>query len=714
MALLLLSRYHLTSSRLLPKFPSSDNVYLKFAASFSSNDSALQSSTHKKRCHCTNHQKYLNCLRSTTLLSKNPVPPWMLTSRSCFHPGATSLSRDTLKGVKEEAKARDIIKAMFTYVWPKENPEIKARVVLALSLLVGSKVINVQVPFIFKYAVDYLNQSENLLNLNDPASTMVTTATAIIIGYGVGRATAFGFNELRNAVFGKVAQNSIRRVAKNVFLHLHNLDLKFHLSRQTGGLSKAIDRGTRGISMVLSAIVFNMAPTIFEVSLVTGILWYKCGLPFAMVALGCIGTYTTFTLAITKWRTKFRQRMNEADNQAGNKAIDSLINYETVKYFNNEHYEAERYDRYLAKYEDASLKTTTSLALLNWGQNVIFSVGLTTIMVLASNQIMAGTMTVGDLVMVNGLLFQLSLPLNFLGSVYREVRQSLIDMNTMFNLLSIEPTVKADPNAAPLQISGHDAAVRFDDVYFEYVPGQKILNGLTFDVPSGKKVAIVGGSGSGKSTIVRLLFRFYDPDSGKVLINDQDTKFLNLNSLRQAIGVVPQDCVLFHDTVYNNIHYGDMSKTEEDVYKAATMAEIHDTITQRFPLKYQTQVGERGLKLSGGEKQRVAIARAIMKDPPIFVYDEATSSLDTITEQNILNALRSVTKGRTTIVIAHRLSTVVDADEILVLERGRVVERGNHYELMAKPDSLYKELWEKQSVAHLENEINNIAEETKS
>ncbi|CAL1548476.1 unnamed protein product [Lymnaea stagnalis] len=615
-----------------------------------------------------------------------------------WHPGASNLTPNEI-GITNAKPVRyiDIVKSMLVYIWPKNNLSFRIRVIVALSLLVGAKALNVTVPFIFKHGVDYLNTPANWLGIEDAGKTIFTVAFAIMVGYGLARTGAAAFNELRNAVFAKVAQSSIRKVARNVFLHLHSMDLSFHLSRQTGALSKAIDRGTRGINFVLSALVFNVAPTILEVSFVSSVLYYKCGGNFALVTLGCVASYTLFTLAITQWRTKFRVMMNKADSEAGAKAIDSLINYETVKYFNNEQYEADKYDKQLKKYEDSSLKTTVSLAMLNWGQNVIFSVGLTAVMIMASNNIMAGTMTVGDLVMVNGLLFQLSLPLNFLGSVYREVRQSLIDMHAMFSLLNMTTSIKSKLNAPLLQVTPSESTITFQDVYFEYVRGHSILNGLSFTVPSGKKVAIVGGSGSGKSTIVRLLFRFYDPQKGSILINGQEIENVNLESIRKAIGVVPQDCVLFHDTVYHNIAYGNLSATEEEVHRAAKMAEIHDAIMNRFPHKYQTQVGERGLKLSGGEKQRVAIARTILKDPPIVIYDEATSSLDTITEQNILQALRRVTQGKTTIVIAHRLSTVVDADQILVLDKGRVVEQGSHPELISDPNSLYAQLWQKQS-----------------
>nr|XP_055034202.1 iron-sulfur clusters transporter ABCB7, mitochondrial [Misgurnus anguillicaudatus] len=626
-----------------------------------------------------------------------------VSERQCWHGNAGGGLNADPKNVLKEVNSSKILKAMFTYVWPKDRPDLRARVVISLSLLAGAKMTNVTVPFMFKYAVDNLNQmSGHMLNLSDAPNTVATMATAILIGYGLSRAGAALFNELRNAVFGKVAQSSIRRIAKNVFLHLHNLDLGFHLSRQTGALSKAIDRGTRGISFVLSALVFNLGPTFFEMFLVSSILYYKCGGQFAMVTLGTLSAYTAFTVAVTQWRTRFRIEMNKADNEAGNAAIDSLLNYETVKYFNNEKYEAERYDSYLKVYESSSLKTTSTLAMLNFGQSAIFSVGLTAIMVLASKGIMAGTMTVGDLVMVNGLLFQLSLPLNFLGTVYRETRQALIDMNTLFTLLRVDTKIKEKEMAPPLLVAPQEATIKFEDVYFEYLEGQKVLNGVSFEVPAGKKVAIVGGSGSGKSTIVRLLFRFYEPQRGNIYIAGQNIRDVGLDSLRKAVGVVPQDPVLFHNTIFYNLQYGNINATAEDVYNVARLAGIHDAIL-KMPNGYDTQVGERGLKLSGGEKQRVAIARAILKNPPILLYDEATSSLDSITEENILSSMKEMVKDRTSVFIAHRLSTIVDADEIVVLNQGKVAERGDHQTLLSTPGSLYADLWNTQNSKILNN-----------
>ncbi|KAM6426926.1 iron-sulfur clusters transporter ABCB7, mitochondrial [Liasis olivaceus] len=620
-----------------------------------------------------------------------------IDKRTCWHGHAGGgLHSDPKEALKEIDGGR-ILKAMLSYVWPKDRPDLRARVAIALGFLAGAKTMNIVVPFMFKYAVDNLNQlSGNVLNLSDAPNTVATMATAVLIGYGISRAGAALFNEARNAVFGKVAQSSIRRIARNVFLHLHNLDLGFHLSRQTGALSKAIDRGTRGISFVLSALVFNLGPTLFEVALVSGILYYKCGAHFALVTLGTLGAYTMFTIGITQWRTKFRIEMNKADNDAGNAAIDSLLNYETVKYFNNEIYEAQRYDGFLKTYENASLKTTSTLALLNFGQSAIFSIGLTAVMVLASKGILAGNLTVGDLVMVNGLLFQLSLPLNFLGTVYRETRQALIDMNVLFTLLNVGTKIKDKELAPPLQITPQTATIVFDNVHFEYLEGQKVLSGVSFEVPAGRKVAIVGGSGSGKSTIVRLLFRFYEPQKGGIYISGKNIQNVSLESLRKALGVVPQDAVLFHNTIFYNLQYGNINASAEDIYAVAKLAGIHDAIL-RMPNGYNTQVGERGLKLSGGEKQRIAIARAILKNPPIILYDEATSSLDSITEENILNAMRDIVRHRTSIFIAHRLSTVVDADEIIVLDQGKVAERGKHIDLLTSPSSLYYELWHTQS-----------------
>ncbi|KAF5288716.1 hypothetical protein FQA39_LY15288 [Lamprigera yunnana] len=617
-------------------------------------------------------------------------------ARGCFHPGVGSLARDGLPlGKNRIVTGKDMVQAMLRYIWPADDKAVRKRVILAVELLIMAKLLNIAVPFIFKFAVDALNQG-GLLNMNSPPETILTVSTCLLLGYGIARMGAAGFNELRNAVFASVAQQSIRKIAKNVFVHLHNLDLSFHLTRQTGALSKTIDRGSRGINFVLSAMVFNIVPTIFELALVSTILGIKCGGVFAGISLGCVSLYALYTLLITQWRTRFRVYMNQAENEAGNKAVDSLINYETVKYFNNEKFEADRYDSVLKVYETASLKTSSSLALLNFGQSAIFSVALSAIMVLAAQEIVKGNMTVGDLVMVNGLLFQLSVPLGFLGSVYREVRQALIDMQTMFTLMTMDTIIKNKDYVTPFNITSGNAAITFENVSFDYGPGKRIFDNLNLSIPAGKKVAIVGGSGSGKSTLVRLLYRFYDPQCGNILIGDQNIRDVDIDTLRRSIAIVPQDSILFHDSIQHNLHYGNLLATEDELIKASKMAELHENIL-KWPMGYNTQVGERGLKLSGGEKQRVAIARAILKNSPILIFDEATSSLDTITEQHILQALKRATEGRTSICIAHRLSTVMDADEIIVLENGRVSERGTHNSLLRNPLSLYSRLWNSQS-----------------
>ncbi|XP_058833513.1 iron-sulfur clusters transporter ABCB7, mitochondrial isoform X1 [Topomyia yanbarensis] len=627
--------------------------------------------------------------------------PQKQTIRPCFHLGHHPASGENIGSYDgPEITATDMIRAMAMYIWPKDDALVRKRVLISLGLLGGAKVLNVCVPFMFKMGVDNLST----LSMDTVPQAAASMTIAVLLGYGIARAGAAGFNELRNAVFARVAQHSIRKIATNVFLHLHNLDLQFHLSKQTGALSKTIDRGSRGINFVLTAMVFNVVPTFFELALVSSILGLKCGLAYAGLSMGCVGVYSAYTLVVTQWRTKFRVYMNQAENEAGNKAVDSLINYETVKYFNNELYEAQRYDDVLKKYEAASLKTSTSLAWLNFGQNAIFSVALSAIMVMAANEIAQGSMTVGDLVMVNGLLFQLSIPLGFLGSVYREVRQALLDMRTMFTLMGVESAIQTKENAPPLQVQRETASIEFKDVCFKYKHSNPIFDNLSFSIAAGKKIAIVGGSGSGKSSMVRLLYRFFEPNSGQILINGQDIREVDLLSLRKSIAIVPQDSVLFHDTIRHNIHYGDLTKSREEMEHAARMADLHDSI-QSWPKQYETQVGERGLKLSGGEKQRVAIARAILKNSPILIFDEATSSLDSITEHNILKALARATEHRTSICIAHRLSTVMDADEILVLENGRIAQRGTHEELL-RNEGLYTKLWDTQN--RLYNISNNV------
>ncbi|KXH36124.1 iron-sulfur cluster transporter ATM1 [Colletotrichum simmondsii] len=595
------------------------------------------------------------------------------------------------KSTQEQRKADwAIMKEMSRYLWPKDSLSTKFRVGLAVSLLIGAKVLNVQVPFYFKSIVDSMN-----IDFGATGGTAVTIAGSMILAYGATRIGATIFQELRNAVFASVAQKAIRRVACNVFDHLLRLDLSFHLSKQTGGLTRAIDRGTKGISFLLTSMVFHILPTALEISMVCGILTYQYGAKFAAITVLTMVGYTAFTIWTTAWRTKFRRQANAADNKASTVAVDSLINYEAVKYFNNEKFEVARYDQALQVYEKSSIKVATSLAFLNSGQNIIFSSALTAMMYLAANGVAQGTLTVGDLVMVNQLVFQLSVPLNFLGSVYRELRQSLLDMETLFNLQKVNVSIKDAPDAKPLALS-KGGQIRFENVTFGYHPDRPILRNLSLTIPAGKKVAVVGPSGCGKSTLLRLLFRSYDAQSGRIFVDDQDIRQVQVDSLRRAIGVVPQDTPLFNDTIEHNIRYGDMSAPPERVIAAAQRARIHEII-ERFPDGYQTKVGERGLMISGGEKQRLAVSRLLLKDPPLLFFDEATSALDTHTEQALMLNINSILreKARTSVFVAHRLRTIFDADLIIVLKEGNVAEMGTHRELIDR-GGLYAELWSAQ------------------
>ena len=589
---------------------------------------------------------------------------------------------------KEQRKADwAIMKEMSAYLWPRGDWGTKVRVGSALGLLVGAKVLNVQVPFYFKSIVDSMN-----IDFLAVGGTAWTVAGSMIVAYGVTRIGSTLFTELRNAVFASVAQKAIRKVACSVFEHLLRLDLNFHLTRQTGGLTRAIDRGTKGISFLLTSMIFHIFPTALEIAMVCGILSYQYGLQFAAITGATMAAYTAFTITTTSWRTKFRKQANAADNQGATVAVDTLINYEAVKYFNNEKFEIGRYDKALKAYEGASIKVTTSLALLNTGQNVIFSSALAGMMYLAANGVATGTLTVGDLVMVNQLVFQLSVPLNFLGSVYRELRQSLLDMETLFNLQKVNVSVKEPEKSKPLLLN-RGGEVKFENVTFGYHPKRPIFKNLNMTIPAGKKVAIVGPSGCGKSTILRLLFRFYDVQSGRILIDDQDIRDVSLNSLRQTIGVVPQDTPLFNNTIEHNIRYGKIDATKDEVVNAAQRAKIHDLI-EKFPGGYDTKVGERGMMISGGEKQRLAISRLILKNPPILFFDEATSALDTYTEQALLQNINSILteKSRTSIFVAHRLRTIFDSDDILVLKGGHVAESGTHGALL-EMGGVYSNLW---------------------
>ena len=584
--------------------------------------------------------------------------------------------------LKHELRA---LKSLAPYLWPRDSLRLRVRVVLAIVFLLAGKLVNICVPFLYKQAVDALS----------PAKVVIAVPVALIIAYGLARVMSQGFNELRNAVFAKVSQRAIRRMALSAFHHIHALSLRFHLERRTGGLSRAVERGTAGIDFLLSFMLFNVLPTLFEILLVCGILWRLFNWKFAAVTFTTILAYIAFTFSITDWRVRFRREMNERNTESNTKAVDSLLNYETVKYFANEEHEARRYDSALQAYERAAVKSETTLTLLNLGQGSIIATGLVGVMILAGEGVAAVEMTVGDFVLVNAYLIQLYTPLNFLGMVYRNIKQSLTDLEQMTALLAVQPEIVDRPDATELKARA--GMVAFHGVDFRYDPRRPILSDVDFRVAPGATVAIVGPSGAGKSTIARLLFRFYDVNAGSIEIDGQDIRKVTQDSLRRAIGVVPQDTVLFNDTIYYNVAYGRPGATRSEIEEAARLARIHDFI-MTLPDGYETMVGERGLKLSGGEKQRVAIARVILKAPQILIFDEATSALDTKTEREIQASLAEVSTGRTTLVIAHRLSTIVDADEILVLDRGNIVERGRHTELLLRR-GVYATMWARQQEA---------------
>ncbi len=589
-----------------------------------------------------------------------------------------------------------VLKGLAPLVWPVDRPDLKIRVVLAFVALVAAKVVTVAVPIIYKAVIDWFtNSASGEASTSLTPATLTAIAILLIIAYGVGRLMMVGFAQIRDVLFTKVGQNAVRQLAKRTFEHLHQLSLRFHLERRTGGLSRVIERGVRAIELIIRMGVLNTIPTGIELAFVAGLLVYYFGWIFLAVVFVTVFFYIWFTVKASDWRIAIRRELNDSDTEANTKAVDSLLNYETVKYFSNEGLELRRFDSSMARYEQAAIKTYYSLGLLNFGQAAIFTTGLTLCMLLAGQGVVRGELTLGDFVMVNALLIQLYQPLNFMGMVYREIKQGLVDLENMFALIEQQPEIEDKPGAEPLEV--REGNIRFENVSFCYEPERRILEDVSFEVPEGHMVALVGPSGAGKSTISRILFRFYDVASGRVLIDGQNISDVTQASLRAAIGMVPQDTVLFNDTIAYNIRYGRPDATDEEVREAAKLAQIDDFI-RLLPQGYETLVGERGLKLSGGEKQRVAIARTLLKAPPILMLDEATSALDSHTEKEIQDALDKATENRTTLVIAHRLSTIVHADTIIVFDQGRIVERGTHMELI-ELGGLYASMWARQREA---------------
>jgi ATP-binding cassette, subfamily B, heavy metal transporter len=589
----------------------------------------------------------------------------------------------------EQGKYIKTFKLLLPYLWPNERRDLRLRVSFAVIALVLAKIASVVTPLVLGASVNSLTELSSGINL------FMLVPIALIVGYGIARIISFTFSEVRDALFSKVSQNSIRQISLNMFKHLHNLSLEFHLNRQTGALAKYIDRGTKGIDFLLRYVLFSTVPTFFEIFLVSGILFYLYGPWYAVITLTTISFYFYLTFQITEWRNEFRKRMNKADNEVSTKMVDSLLNFETVKYFNNEKFEFDRLDKSLEDYELAANQSRHSLSLLNIAQTFIITTGITLMLVMSAYGIKTGDIDVGGFVVINAYMLQLYQPLNWLGSVYREIRQSLTDMENMFSLLEISPTTQDVFGKMP---QSDTTEIKFDNVSFDYNIRRTIIKNISFVVPNGKKIAIVGPTGAGKSTISRLLFKFYEPKAGVIYINNININKISQESLREIIGVVPQDTVLFNDTIYYNIAFGKTGASKEEVISAAKNADIHDFISI-LPDGYQTIVGERGLKLSGGEKQRVAIARTILKNPKIFFFDEATSALDTSTEKEIQKNLENISKNKTTLIIAHRLSTAANADQIIVLDKGVIIEQGTHESLLLHKGK-YFEMWEKQKPKH--------------